>query len=953
MQRRRRILTGFAGVIASGVLQADPLVTKNPTGVANDQPYFTQDVGNTRLIFTEANKGIAEKAAGVELLLHPVYEQSFGYQMDTRLSVGLMSSYNQIANGFSTQFPWNRQINYIGGAMMPDYFSSSSWLLTLLAHETTHNYQLNAKENVVSRSLFKVLGNGAISTPVFPAILPNLFESSFMLEGNAVLNESRHGLGGRLYSGRFRALARVQAKAGYLTRERLYNNTLLFPYGEHFYTLGSSYQYYLAETYGVDLVNQYFKNRSVYWFWPFVVNDPLNDTLGKNFDATVADWSAALQEEARSMNMAQGQVIAHSQYAQPLNEQNGKVVFLVNSDGTSRPELVVYDKASGAVAAESTGHPMGKVFEKDQKFYSVASDNTSVWRVYQGLYDGSSHILGETQGKVVQGWLQDGKLVYFDTATSFINPQLHVGDAFYDSVDSSVLVKGGDLYYFKQEGRNRTLYRNKAPIYTFESFYGYPVDVDEAGRVYFIANTKLGSSLYRYHAGVTEQVLSADNVIDARLAKNGTVLVTAVAADEYYYSVEDIKPATASPYVIQLLWDKPGSALALKNAATTAAPAAADVADAGTEKTAADAAGVAPVNTAATVTHVGDALPKPLALDQEYGVFNNIRYSGTTITLTTQSEGDDDDKKVHSLYNINVAFADPLTRSSYNLWAKRDEDLSNLVGVGFSNNQTFLLAGLQAYYVADRGDTIENGNIPTRDSGIAAELRLPFLDQGYWTAEVASTYYQDYKIREREPASLQLNASYLEQHGKSWLPNREASFSAYGVKDRGDMTSGGKAHFTFGLPQQIYVELGGKYSGSDAPGFGGLEERGIELSRSENDLDNDPSRFVIPSLKQNVYVQRAGVATIGISKVFDFSKYYFKFPLSLRRESLLLGYRYFDINDEAGAGSVQIGQSVLGLNLDVLILNVMPLTFALEAVHNDDTTLTDRSAVQGRLEVAF
>lgn len=181
-------------------VSAQDLVLPNISVVPQDKSYLTQDVRNTRIIYIQDNKEHAQYAAGFETLLQPLYEKTFGYQMDTQLSVGLMSSHNQIANGFSTQFPSNRQVNYMGGAQIPDYFSSSSWLDTLLLHETAHNFQTNVKDNPISKGMYSVFRNGGFLLPFFPATSPNIFESSFILEGNAVLNESWHGRGGRLYS---------------------------------------------------------------------------------------------------------------------------------------------------------------------------------------------------------------------------------------------------------------------------------------------------------------------------------------------------------------------------------------------------------------------------------------------------------------------------------------------------------------------------------------------------------------------------------------------------------------------------------------------------------------------------------------------------------------------------------------------------------------------------------
>lgn len=284
--------------------------------VPHDKPYYTTDLRNTHLIYTKDNLPFAKEAAEVELLLQPLYEKKFGYQMDEKLNVGLISSYNQIANGFSTQFPNNRQINYVGGAMMVDYFSSPSWLKTLLYHETTHNYQTNAKHGV-SSSLHSVIGNGTFLLPWF--VVPNMMESSFLLEGNAVLNESWHGNGGRLYSGRFKAATLQQAKAGYLLPERVYNDNYYFLHGSHHYTLGSYYQYYLAENYGLEKVNSYWLEHTLEWQWPFYTNAATKRAVGVDFDTAFDGWRKQMEEEASNLVDVEGDSIASTQFYTPIN----------------------------------------------------------------------------------------------------------------------------------------------------------------------------------------------------------------------------------------------------------------------------------------------------------------------------------------------------------------------------------------------------------------------------------------------------------------------------------------------------------------------------------------------------------------------------------------------------------------------------------------------------------
>ncbi len=230
--------------------------------VPHDQDYYTKYVRNTELIYTEKNRDTAKHAAELQLLLQPAYEYMYSYKLDEILRVGIASDYNQISNGFTDFLPYVRQVDYIGGAMLPDHFATLSWIDNLLYHETAHSYQINAKNSAPSKLLHNTVKNGFFILPWFTS--PNVFESSFLLEGNAVLNESWHGNGGRLFSGRFKAATLLQAKAGLLTPELIFNDNLNFLYGSHFYTLGSYYQYHLTQNYGLKITNQYWLDHSKY-----------------------------------------------------------------------------------------------------------------------------------------------------------------------------------------------------------------------------------------------------------------------------------------------------------------------------------------------------------------------------------------------------------------------------------------------------------------------------------------------------------------------------------------------------------------------------------------------------------------------------------------------------------------------------------------------------------------
>ena len=909
-------MKGMVGAVASGLLvattvQGETLVQRNQTVVSQDEAYYKATVRNTELIFTEQNKPFAEHAAGVEKHLQPDYEATFGYRMDAPLYVGLISENNQIANGFSTQFPHNRQINYVGGASAVDYFSTTSWLDTLLFHETAHNYQLNAKDNPVSRTLHTVLGNGTFMTPFIPAIVPNGFESSFMLEGNAVLNESRHGNGGRLYSGRFDALVNAAAKAGYLTPERAYNQTLYFPYGENSYVLGSHYQYYLADNYGLDATNSYFKIRSRYWYLPFVTNAPLHTAIGKNFDDTFVEWAAQAEQQAALAVMTDGEPLITSKHFTALNSDDEDIFFLASPEDVRAPFHAVLNRQTGEMEKVRSTYRAGELFRHEGKTWSMASAHSSPWRITQGLYSEGVYLKEDTRGRAIQGYTASGEPVYFDVVSSYDQPQLYVGDTFYGQVNSTVDVHGDDLYYFVQQGPERTLYRNRTPLYRYQGYYGVVADVDSQGRVLFVANSEHGSTLYRVDAGGSaSRVLAEDDIVAARLLDDDQVLAVAIQADHYGYYLKPLQPEAGAPFVRQLRWD------------TGEAPAE-------------------------NLTE--ERVPEPVELDRRYHSWTALRYSGTDLSFSLYSQDDDEDtpedesEDLHGLYSLWINFADPLEQNELALFSYRDQDLTKLGGVAYTNSQFFLIGGVKQYWVLD--DQLDREVPPeeARHHGLSAELRLPFLQSGYWYSELAGTWYQDYHLDEREPLAGQWSLSRTTRFGNSYLPNKHFGVTGYGVDDRDDNSYGGTLSLMTDLPAEFYVGARGQFSRSDAV-VSQFERRGVELAEAPDFIANDPSRIVIPALDDTYYAEQVTFGEASLSKVINLPWYSFTSPVSLRREALHLRYRHYDL--DFGPVELELNQAIVGLDFELLAFHRAPLSFSFEYAYTDDDTITSENSFQ-------
>ena len=882
---KKKIL--FASCICCNLLLA------NSTVVPNDKQYYKAKVYNTVLIYPKKYIDIAQNVADLEVVLQPQYEQTFSYKLDETLYVGILSEYNQITNGFTTIYPMAREMNYIGGSLMSDYFCTNSWIDTLIYHETSHAYQLDAKDNQVSKILHNIIKNGVLFLPWF--VTPNIFESSFLLEGNSVLNESWHGNGGRLYGGNFKAETLLQAKYNLLTPQLLYNDNLNFLYANHFYTLGAYFEYFLMQRYGLDKVNSYWKIRSNEFAWPFLTNYVNTKTFGKDFETLVKEWNKSLKKDADNIKEAQGKEISSSQFFNPLNANKSEIYLLVNKSAREFPDLIIYNKKQKKFKETTTSHIAGKVIKHKSNYVTQASSYTNPWRIHIGLYDEDGVIVDGTKSKVIEGYTKEGKAVYFDVTKSYHNPQLYIGNSFYDSVNSSVYINDDDIYYAKQDGKKRTYYKNKTPLFSVNGYYGHITDVKN-GSIYFISNTKLGSGLYKYKNGEFYLMHPSDTIIDAKLIDENTALVISVGHDRYKILEVTLKEQKQKPYEVKLAFEnKPYYKKASREKA--------------------DKLHLAP----------------KVTTKNPYHSLLELKYSGLSAAFGFGSNAG-------FIYMANVNFSDPLTQNSVDLFAQRNTDEFGFIGATYTNTQYFLNYSVTGYGIYERPDE-KTSNLYSSDDertyGIMADAYINFFRYGYNYGTIMASYYEDYVSNSRKPFSTSITLGNAKHFGYSMDENFLLEGSGYYTIDRGDNIVGGVANFTQGLPNEFFIKANTQYSKSNAKT--NIDDRGVKIARTlvERFKERDISSFYMPSLIGSAYYIKDALAYGGeVKKVFNFSAYFFTFPLSLRRESLLVGYEHYDFTG-FNNNIFTCNEAKANLTLDTLVLNIMPIPFAFEYIYND------------------
>ena len=229
-----------------------------------------------------------------------------------------------------------------------------------------------------------------------------------------------------------------------------------------------------------------------------------------------------------------------------------------------------------------------------------------------------------------------------------------------------------------------------------------------------------------------------------------------------------------------------------------------------------------------------------------------------------------------------------------------------------------------------------------RDYGYAFYLKYPFLHSGYWYADARLDYVKPFDNVLQKPVTASINFTRKEQYGLSKYANSLYDLSLFASTDRGNATYGAKYTFMHDLAYQSYVSLGGIYMKSKLSNT--ALEKGIAITDHKNTYSFSPNSIEVKGLGKDYFAKELNMGEVGLYKVFDASAYFFSFPLSLQRESLYAKERLYNINTEKE--SFTYHESVLGLELDLLVYHALTMPLQVEWIHNEDVENKDRVNVQ-------
>lgn len=509
------------------------------------------------LIFDTQDLSLAENALSyMPKILHE-YRRSFGFALPSRLVLVLRDKNEQTTNGFATAVPFLLQTWYRSGANGMDTFASSSWDKTLALHETTHNFQLSSSSKFMS-FVAKFFGAAIPINFYIPFVFyPNNYLPLGFLEGNAVLNESSYGLGGRLFSGYYRANFLADLPKMNLTR--FLNLHRDFPFTEEKYVTGAYFFAYLAQKYGLDKTNTFFKTHGQKFLFPYMPFESFKEHFRISLQDEFANFTNSFRPLLKGF-ATNAKPLLKSIFYSPITRQGNKIIIFTTTAKDDAKIYVFDDNSSLDLGLEpsqdlasnphknnqdlsldlNTLKPLvfsgdflqGTPFLVDNKPYTMASsfyENVLKKEQFFSLFDKNQQPLEKFNKKIIASL--NGGVYYFNN--EFSSRVLHKDNKALFCVDSSVFVDDDNVYYFKQNENKRTLMKNKNELTSFSGHYSKVVDV-RGENVYFIASVLNGSSLFVFDGNSVKRLFSSGDIVDAKLF-NGKFLLAIITQNGYEF----------------------------------------------------------------------------------------------------------------------------------------------------------------------------------------------------------------------------------------------------------------------------------------------------------------------------------------------------------------------------------------------------------------------------------
>lgn len=867
-------------------------LTSHAEIVSGDKTYTLFEDGGYQYILTDEHRYILPELVHFNHFFLKEYQRSFNWKFDEKASLIIASMQNQITNGYATPAPNLMTVFYPTGGNS-DSFASLSWVHMLLAHETTHLYQLNTKQGF-AKDLHPVIGNPIFFlTPWFVPVFvnPNLINPTFLLEGNAVFNESRFGLGGRLFSGEYRAVVYALAKGGKINMKRLFNDHLYFPFGLEKYMVGGYFFNYVRDALTTDQTNHIFLNHGKHYINPLILDNSFEEVYGSSYEAWIEAFIKDISAKASTQKSSNAESLMFGLSWGGFNHDQETVFGLMQENQKSPPWFIRINKQTGKIVEKKRMDiPEGKVFWMDGRWWAVSSKTVSPTLIEFGLYKEGWWPSQQFRSQVVQD-LRGGHTLTVDTTTSLRDNQLLLdGKRLASANSSAILDDAGHAYYFKQQRKTRTLYKDDKPIFSFQGYYAKLIEADVNGKIYFISTTDAGSSLYAFYDGKIHRLSDSDTIVDARLLSAKSAAAIEVSDKGYDLKIIPLEQTQKNPQEYVYGFEKEPTAQTYFDLQK-------------------------------------ETFPNPSLKEKEYSPLKQLRKSTFEPNIGFFQD--------EITGGFRATFVDPLLLNSLAFSYARLAHFNDEALVIYNNARHRLNWYLGSFYFEESAHFEENLIGRTYNNMAFIGLSYPFFKRGHWSIDgiVETSYVNDDKIFSRRPKnSMESLAALTIQHTKqyplSFDPYRQYSLTlSYGSNNDADKGLK-KHHDAFGAKASVVYDVY-KENILSAHACSSFATKDSLFINEPGTLKTQPYNFT--SLLPGFSATAREIKSTGLTykKVFHTPVYFVKIPVGLRRMAPFASLNYFKLKQtDDNEFDRDFTQWEAGLDVEFLVAHRFPFRFA-------------------------
>lgn len=245
-----------------------------------DLQWWTLETNHFRIHYARGLEPVADRVAELSEVIYDRVGDSLGYAPRSRTELVITDDTDD-ANGSATSLPFNTIRLFVSapGDLSPlgDY---DDWYLELLTHEFTHVAHIDNTSGLPAL-LNAILGK---------TFSPNQVQPRWIIEGLAVVHESRHSSAGRMRSSLFDMFLRADVLEDNIAGlDQISSSPSRWPQGNLWYLYGSRFLGWISDLYGPNTMRAVSADYGASLV-PWGINRAIRRVTGKTYVELYEGW---------------------------------------------------------------------------------------------------------------------------------------------------------------------------------------------------------------------------------------------------------------------------------------------------------------------------------------------------------------------------------------------------------------------------------------------------------------------------------------------------------------------------------------------------------------------------------------------------------------------------------------------------------------------------------------